>query len=236
MTQSAIVQTGSVRHIAACFAMALLAVCLAPGCVAPGPRGELPIGCWSGQGAFVYETWPGSATTKPFDSSATAQSVHREYKTTLCIQPGRIEGRDAIMLDILSARGGLPGTKDLGDETHIKAALVKAKRLSDSTVLYRFLALRYNPKSDEELQVDEAASPVGATCTTVGDRTFLQVQYMRDFFDVFRFEGAQVEKTGVLFNPDSGMITWVESLSKSRTVSGAPCCQSVSPVARRSNE
>jgi hypothetical protein len=206
-----------------------LVALLASGCVAPGPRGEIPTGCWSGEGSFVYETWPGTPTTKPFDAAATPQSLCREYKTTLYIGPGRIEGREAVMLDIRSARGSLPGTKDMGEETHIKAALVEAKRLSDSAVLYRIIALRYNPRPNEELKIDETASPAAASCLTVGGRTVLQIQYMKDFVDVFRFEGSGVEKTGSYFDPEGGMINWVESLSRSRSTGGGSCCPDLAP-------
>jgi len=222
MTHSSIVQAGSVRRAGGCFLAAGLVVFLAAGCVAPGPRGELPVGCWSGAGSFVYETWPGAATTQPVDASAAPQSLCREYKTVLCIRPARLEDRDVVELDIRSARGPLPGAKDMDNETHIKAALVKAKRVSDSAVLYHVIALQYNPGPNEELKVDEKAPPFAASCLTVDGRTVFQIQYMKNFVDMFRFEGPRVEKTGVYFDPDGGLIHWVEMLRRS---GAASCCQ-----------
>jgi hypothetical protein len=224
MTQSSITQKGSSRRGGWCFIAAGLAVFLAAGCVAPGPRGELPMGCWSGEGSFVYETWPDTAATQPSEASAKPQSLCREYKTTLCIRPARLDGRDVVEMDIRSARGPFPGEKDMGDETHIKAALVKAKRVSESTVLYRLIALEYNPGPSKKLKVDEKAPPFAASCLTHDGRTVFQIQYMKNFVDSFRFEGPRVEKTGAYFDPDGGMIHWVETLHRSDAAGQASCC------------
>jgi hypothetical protein len=206
------------------FIAAGLLMLLMQGCVAPGPRGEVPIGCWSGEGTMAFEIWSDPTATQPSGESAAPQSLCREYKTKLCIRPAQLGGHEVVELDIHSARGPLPGTRDMGDESHVRAALAKIKRLSDSTVLYRVVAMQYNPGPGEKMSFDEKAPPAGASCITTGGLTILQVQYLDGFVDEFRFEGSRLEKAGTFYDPKSGMIHWVEALNRSGGVSCA-CCQ-----------
>jgi len=183
---------------------------LSAGCAATGPRGEIPLGHWSGEGVFVYEEW-GSGGEQ--GGAPGRHSIHRSYPTSLSIRPGLLEGHEIIEMEIRSQRGALP---DLGDETHLKVALVKAKRVSDSTVLYRpvGMASNFEPGPDDELSLsfDDDSPPFGASCITMNGATVLQIHYMDNFVDTIRFQGDRVEKCGVYFDADQGLVHWCEHL------------------------
>jgi len=184
------------------------------GCAATGPRGEIPLGQWSGEGVFVYEEWePGEEQ----GGAPGRHSIHRSYPTSLSIRPGVLEEREIIELEIRSQRGALP---DLGEETHLKVALLKAKRVSDATVLYRLvgMASNFDPGPDDELLLsfDDDAPPFGASCITTDGATVLQIHYMDNFVDTIRFQGDRVEKCGVYFDADAGLIHWCEHQRRRR--------------------
>jgi len=126
-------------------------------------------------------------------------------------------GREIIEMEIRSQRGALP---DLGEETHLKVALLKAKRVSDATVLYRLvgMASNFDPGPDDELSLsfDDDAPPFGASCITRDGATVLQIHYMDNFVDTIRFQGDRVEKCGVYFDADEGLIHWCEYLRRRR--------------------
>ena len=185
--------------------LVILAIRVA-GCAAPGPAGVIPFGEWSGRGSFVYEDWEENENTAPED-----RSIQRSYSTSLSIRPGELEGREVVELEIISERGSLP---ELGEKTCLRAALVEAKRVSDSTVLYRMVGSLLNPNPDEKLEFDDDAPSLAASCTTSGGVTVLQIHYMDNFIDTFRFAGRRVEKMGVYFNTDGGLIHWWERLTK----------------------
>ncbi len=189
---------------------ALVIVALS-GCTAAGPRGEIPAGQWTGQGVLIYEHW------KPADEKTEGpqpQSINRAYPTRMSIRPAQLDGREVIELEIRSERGPLPGME--GKATHLKAALVKAKRVSDSMVLYRLVDLLVNPGADEALGFDDGAPPFGASCITVNGTTTVQIEYMDNFVDTVRFKGDHVEKSGVYFDIKEGLIHWVEHLTRSK--------------------
>ena len=192
-----------------CAAPVLLAV-FCGACAAPGPRGEIPLGQWSGEGVFVYEEW-GSGGEQ--GGAPGGRSIHRSYPASLSIRPGLLEGHEIIEMEIRSQRGGLP---DLGDETHLKVALVQAKRVSDSTVLYRpvGLASNFEPGLGDELSLsfDDDSPPFGASCISMNGTTVLQIRYTHNFVDTIRFQGDQVEKCGVYFDADEGLVHWCEHL------------------------
>lgn len=205
-------------------ALSVLVLCM--GCAAGGPKGEIPVGQWTGQGTFVYEYW------KPADADAKVakpQSIHRHYPTSLTIGPGRLAGREVIELQILSERGPLP---KLGDKTHLKVALLKAKRVSDTTTLYRVVGLLFNPKPNETLRFNDSAPPFGASCTTVNGTTVLQIQYADNFVDTLRFRGYRVEKSGCAFNLNEAMAHWSEDLVR-KDLSSIKRCLCPSARARR---
>ncbi|UCG16635.1 MAG: hypothetical protein JSV19_01090 [Phycisphaerales bacterium] len=186
---------------------ALVLLVLCAGCAGPAPRAEIPFGEWSGQGTFVYERWQ-SADTAAEDEPA--RSIHRCYPTSLSIRPGQLDGREVVELEIRSDRGPLP---ELDDRTHIKAALLKAKRVSDRAVLYRVVGFLINPKQGETLRFLDDAPPVSASCTTTDGATVLQIHYADDFVDAISFRGGHVEKSGTYFTTDEGLIHWSETLS-----------------------
>ena len=80
-------------------------------------------------------------------------------------------------------------------------------------VLYRLVGFLLNPGPDGALRFDNNAPPFGASCATVNGATTLQIDYMDNFADTFRFEGEQVEKSGVYFDKKEGLIHWVEHLT-----------------------
>lgn len=192
----------------ASFLCFLTCAVLAPGCVVPTPRGELAYGEWSGEGSFVYERW---AKTKAGSLQPSMESSARTYPTTLTIRPGRLDGREVIELEVHSDRGPIA---DLDDKTHLKVALVRAKRVSESTVLYRPVSFQFNPGPDEQPKCEADSPAYGASCTTHNDVTTFQIEYMDNFVETFRFHGRHLEKTGVFFNRDEGLVHWFERLSQ----------------------
>lgn len=180
------------------------------GCASPGPRGELPFGEWAGQGTLVYEAWASSEDT---EEEAKRASVLRSYPTKMSIRPGRIDDREVVEIEIMSERGRL-ADEDKDAQTHLKLALVKAKRVSDSTVLYRVVAFLYNPGPDAKPTFNEQAPPFSAVCSELWGAKLFQIPYMENFFDNIRFRGRQAEKSGVYFDDDSGIIHWSERLTR----------------------
>ncbi|MCH8806207.1 MAG: hypothetical protein IH986_08980 [Planctomycetes bacterium] len=168
-----------------------------------GPGGRLPLGQWEGEGSFVYEQWKGD--------DEGPKSIQRSYPTTLSLRKARLDGHDVIEMEIRSRHGGLP---DMGEETYLLIALTEAKRVSEATVLYRVVAQRIEDSPSEALSFDDDAQPFQATCTTRDGVTVLQIPYTDNFVDTLRFEGDHVEKTGVFFHLDEGLIHWVERLRK----------------------
>ena len=166
------------------------------------PPGEIPLGIWSGEGVFVYENWKAEAGERA--------SIYRHYPTTLSIRSSELDGRKAIEMEIRSERGLVPQLD--GNSTHLKTTLVKAKRVSDTTVLYRLVAFHVNPPAAPRPSLDNDAASVRATCITRDSVTVLQICYMDNFVDTFRFEGDRLEKTGVVFNLKEGLIHWAERL------------------------
>ena len=91
---------------------------LLAGCATTRQPGGIPFGEWSGRGMFVYETW---------ESGKEAESIHRSYPTRLSIRPLSLDAEEGVELEIVSERGELPELE--GDRTHLKVALVEAKRV-----------------------------------------------------------------------------------------------------------
>ena len=189
--------------------------------------GEIPLGEWSGRGTFIYQHWgddDGPAADDLFqttddvvdlledDSAAGAKgrTVHRRYKTSLSVWSEEWDERDVIMMEIRSRRGKLA---ELGEESHLLLAFEEARRLSRTTVLYRMIAFSFNPGPRAELDVDENAAPVTASCTTNDDVTVLQIHYMDNFTDTLRFEGKRVEKVG-MYHTRAGLVHWHEELKE----------------------
>ncbi len=182
----------------------LLISALTTGCASFGTRGEIPFGTWSGEGVVVSERW------KQDDDDSESESISRRYPTTLTIQPIVLEGHDVIEMEIHSYHSDMPST----DDVHIKAALVKAKRVSDSTVLYRLVDLKFNPTPENELDFKEDGPPYAASCTSNDGTTVFQIVYRKDFVDAFRFRGRRLEKMGAYFDPKEHLVHWYEDLIK----------------------
>ena len=186
----------------------LLVLLLTAGCATTGRPGEIPLGQWTGQGTFTYEHW---SSGEGEDDQDDKVSLTRDYSTTLTIKNSTLDDRDILEVEILSKRGDLPGLH-IADESHLVLALVKAGRISDSTVLYRMIASQFNPGADDKLEIDDDAPPSSASCTTKGAVTVLQIQYDENFVDTFRFHGPRVEKTGFWFSPGQAFVHWFERL------------------------
>ena len=184
----------------------------AAGCATAGRPGQIPLGQWSGRGMFVYERWDSDDTESDAQDRPT---VSREYDTTLNVRSETLGGQDIVRLEIVSKRGSMPGLH-IDDQTHLQIALAEAKRVSDSTVLYRMVGSLLNPSPDETLELSEDAPPVSATCSTRHGVTVLQLQYAEDFVDIFRFRGRRVEKTGMWFDENGSLVHWRERLEQQR--------------------
>ena len=186
----------------------LLIVALSAGCVSHDRRGEIPFGTWSGEGVFVYENWKqdGENAVDP-----KPRSLSRRYPTSLTIRPRELDGHDVIELEILSKHGGMP---DMDQETHLNVALVEAKRVSESMTRYRLVDFKFNPTSDNTLSYEEDGPPYAASCITSNGITMLQIEYLENFVDTFRFHGRHVEKAGVYFDSKEGLVHWYEDLTK----------------------
>ncbi|HEY3242336.1 MAG TPA: hypothetical protein VGM03_03210 [Phycisphaerae bacterium] len=182
---------------------AALLLAIVTGCASAVRPGELPLGQWSGSGRVAYEVWKDS-------DDAKADSISRTYATRMSIQLAQIDGHAVTLIEIFSERGTLP-VKDWGDQTHLKIALVPAKRVSDAMVLYRVVALDFNPKPTDHLHVDEKAQPVSASCTMLEGDSVLLIHYGDGAVDSLRFAGNMVEKAGLIAS-DDGEVHWAERL------------------------
>lgn len=182
----------------------LLISALPTGCASFGTRGEIPFGTWSGEGVVVSERW------KQDDDDSESESISRRYPTTLTIQPIVLDGHDVIEMEIHSYHSDMPST----DDVHIKAALVKAKRVSDVMTLYRLVDLQFNPTPENELHFEEDGPPYAVSCTTKDGTTIFQIVYRKNFVDAFRFRGRHLEKTGAYFDPKEQLVHWYEDLIK----------------------
>ncbi len=186
----------------------LLIVTLGAGCVSHDRRGEIPFGTWSGEGVFVYENWKQDGENAV---ESEPRSLSRRYSTSLIIRPRELDGHDVIELEIVSNHGGMP---DMDKETHLNVALVEAKRVSESMTLYRLVDFKFNPAPDSTLNYEEDGPPYAASCITSNGTTIFQIEYMENFVDTFRFYGRHVEKAGVYFDPQEGLVHWYEDLTK----------------------
>jgi hypothetical protein len=187
----------------------LLAITLTTGCAAHGHRGTIPFGQWRGEGEFVFEIWAESGQMAP--RAGQPRSVHRCYPTRLSIRPIRLDDREVIEIDIVSDRGELP---QLGQRTHLIAALEKVREVAPGTTIYRIIAAKFNPGPDEKLTYDKSAPPMHATSMVSGGDVVLQLDYSENFCDTLRFRGDRATKTGTYFKPDEGLVQWAETLRR----------------------
>ncbi len=135
------------------------------------------------------------------------------YPTTLTIGPSTLDGRDIVLIEIESNRDALPG---LGDKTHARIALQEVQRFCDKTVIYRIVSMLINEPAAKSLEYSETGPPASAICTVHDGDTLLQIQYMENFHDAFRFSDIEVQKSGMFFGADGGVIQWWEELEQPR--------------------
>ncbi len=186
------------------------ALALATGCRTPGPTGDIPIGTWEGEGVYVYGGWDSDEAKAQGQLSTLMRAG---YPTTLTIEPGTLDGREIVVLEIDSRRGALPG---LGERTHARVALLEVNRFSEATVFYRLVDLLINEPADKPFEFDDDAPPASAICTVDNGDTLLQIQYGDNFTDTFRFYDNEVKKAGMFFGADGGIIQWWEELEHPR--------------------
>lgn len=195
--------------------------------------GEIPFGTWAGEGTFVYDIEEGAEsivetatrelvhdlTGLPLDEVPVEKpgndgrpterhTVERRYRTELAIEPLEVDDRELVLMTIRSRRGPLP---DLDKETRLLVALEKSKRASSMVSLYRVASFAFNPPDGAGPDLQDLGAAAACTCITRDDVSILQIRYMDNFVDTFRFDGDRVEKTGV-FGSKSGLIHWVEQL------------------------
>lgn len=144
------------------------------------------------------------------DGKPLRRTLQREYRTSLEIWPEETDGRKLIWIAIRSRRGPLP---DLDNETRLLVALEPARPPERGAGLYRVVAFAYNPTAGAKPELQDMNAATGCTCITRDDVTVLQIRYMDNFVDTFRFEGDRVEKSGV-FGAKTGLIHWVEELEE----------------------
>lgn len=195
-----------------CGMIAAAAMLASAGCASLKPA-RLPMGEWRGEGLYVYETRPAGG-----DGSKLISTSNR-YPTSLSIQRGKLGDRDAIYVEVISRH------QDIGilkDNVHLRMALEEAKRLSDDAVLYRVLAMTFNP--DEELKPPAQDQPLVASCLRDGSAVVFQVVYPQatGMSECYRFQGGRVHKSGTIYAPEGhdgdeiGLIQWTESLGRKR--------------------
>ncbi len=192
---------------------------------AAAPSGvKLPVGEWSGEGQYAYETWP----KQPAADAPAAISTTSRYPTRLSIRAEKLEGRDVLMFDILSKH------KEVGvlkDDVHAVLAFEEVKRLSDTVLLYRLVAHEMNPSEGEALHYENSAPQASGSLFREGGDLVFSVQYDENNSETYLFSGAasgrigDVRKIGLIAAERgdeeersrenvSGFIHWVETLKK----------------------
>ncbi len=169
------------------------------------PTDEVPVQIGNGGSEHA-----GGPEERDKDGKPLRRTLQREYRTSLEIWPEETEGRDLIWIAIRSRRGPLP---DLDNETRLLIALEPARRPERGAGLYRVVAFAYNAAAGARPELQDMTAATGCTCITRDDVTTLQIRYMDNYVDTFRFEGDRVEKSGV-FGAKTGLIHWVEELEE----------------------
>ena len=170
------------------------------------------MGEWNGRGTFTFERW---------GEPENIASIHRDYDTWLRIRNSEVDGQPALELEIISERGELP---ELGPRTHLRLALVEAKRYDDGAVLFRVAGPIYDPKPEQQPKFESDAPPYGASLMQTRNGSMLQIAYQEGFVDTFRFRSKGLMKAGT-FTVEDGSIHWVEALVQRKPVdlmSGKP--------------
>ena len=181
------------------------------GCAAAPKRADIPLGRWSGPGTFIYVRYtPGAGTA----TAPTEVYRYGDYPTELTIAPSDSGPSGSLRIEILSMRGQVE--KMQGDRTHIVLRLEPGVPLAGGRIRpYRLaefgLSLNENEPTAER-------GPIGmthATCMATGDELVLQIHYMADFVDTYRFSGNMVYKDGEYF-PLNGdvLVHWSEALRR----------------------
>lgn len=179
---------------------------------------NIPLGQWSGQGSFIYECFK-SADADPDDSAdgpefdcGPVTSIVRDYPTSLTIRRAQLAGQDVVEVAILSSRGQIP---DLDDRTELRFALVQNKTPREDMRLFRIVGSQFNPdRPGQPLQYDPGTPLYSASLHAEQSELVLQVVYGENFVDTFRFHDTHVDKTGVFFAPEEGLVHWSERLER----------------------
>lgn len=182
----------------------VLAILPAVGCRALGP--QIPVGYWAGEGTVVYTAWGDSQNEAVID-----QTTVQRYPTDLRIGRDQLDGRDVLVMEILSERRHLP---KLDDETHLRVALQEVGRPTPEVTLYRVVAWQFNPKPNQALAWEEGRPPVSASAIQSEHGVTVEIRYMERFVDTLYFEGNQARKSGVVFSEAEGFAHWSEKLRR----------------------
>lgn len=185
---------------------------------AAAPSGmKLPVGEWSGEGQYAYEVWPkeAGAGAEPPISAAS------RYPTRLSIRADKLDGHDVLIFDIVSRH------KDVGvlkDDVHAVVAFEEAKRLSESTLLYRLVDIELNSNEGQPLHYQIEVPPASASLIHAGDDLLFLTQHGENFNETYRFIGGakgtvtEVQKFGFASpgsdENEAGFIHWVETLKR----------------------
>lgn len=184
----------------------------------------IPLGEWSGEGAFVYECARANVAA-PAEGKAAADecagvaSIARRYKTSLKISRSTLGGHDVVEFSILSQRGDIP---QLENRTQLRFALEQrpAPQIegasSDKLRLYRMVAAEFNRKQpNPDYQYDPNTDAVSRASLFMSDGCpVLQIVYSDNFVDTICFCGSMVQKSGSYFDGGIGAVHWVERMSR----------------------
>lgn len=185
---------------------------------APAPSGvKLPVGEWSGEGQYAYETWPKEAAA---DAEPPISTTSR-YPTRLSIRADKLDGHDVLIFDIVSRH------KEVGvlkEDVHAVLAFEEAKRLSDSALLYRLVDIELNSNEGQPLHYQIEVPPASASLLREGDDLLFLTQHGENYNETYRFIGGakgaaiEVQKFGLVSpgseEKEAGFIHWVETLKK----------------------
>ena len=196
----------TIRQCLACVGVTVLV--LATGCASPPKRAEIPVGQWSGDGAFVSTSWP--TTTQP----AAGTLAHGAYPTELRISRHAADGQPLYRVEIESERGAIPGLD--GDRTHIIAYLQELpEQPGGGGALYRLQ--KFGLSFDAEPpKMSDGPAEAAATCIVQEDAVVLQIHYLDGFTEVFCFDEDHVRKSGTYYQRERGLIDWAETLEQRR--------------------
>jgi hypothetical protein len=184
---------------------------LVTGCATTPQRAEIPVGQWSGRGAFFLDSWtPSAGAIKP----ESERQQYGRYPTQLKIEPVPDSAPARVRIEIVSQHGRIE--KMEGDRTHLVVELELRTALPDSAfAAYRLAAFGLSFDEQPPKMEDGPKGPTHATCMLVDGDLVLGIEYLGGFVDTLRFHGDVVFKDGTYYSEKGdGFIHWSEVLHR----------------------